>query len=245
MPRTLHANGNTGKVYIYNNDEDPSTYASPASNQLGDLHFHSDLSYLGNTQVFEATITHPERTRSSSTSKGLFGSNTYYNPQQGTQTYELGNNPLGVIVPFVVFYNGAQLPAGTAIQQSGESARAVSVYVTTTKIQLFENWVTFDNTLGAVSRTYKVYLFQTLFSGVGSESIRIEPNLFRAGFGKLSTDYRYIRSSDAPDLYVTAGKTADVQGGGLKVVLPDGTVPIQSSTYTGAFEGAPGRGIKL
>lgn len=250
MARTLHANGNTGKVYIYNNDADPSTYATPASNQLGDLHFHSDLSYLGNTQVIQATVSHPQRTRSSSTAKlfgvlgGFFGT-THYNPQQGTQTYELGNNTFGFVPPFVVFYSGAQLPAGTVVQQAGESARAVSVYVTATKIQLFENWVTFDDTLGAVTRTYKIYLFQTLFSGVGNESIRIEPTLFRAGFGKLSTDYRYIRASGSPDLYVTAGKTADVSGGGLKVVLPDGTVPVQSSTYTGAFAGTSGRGVKL
>jgi hypothetical protein len=245
MARTLHANGNTGKVYIYNNDADPSTYSTPASNQLGDLHFHSDLSYLGNTQVIEATVTHPERTRSASTSKGLFGSSTYYNPRQGTQTYSLGVNPFGYIAPFVAFYDGAQIPAGTVIQQAGESARAVSVYATSTTLELFENWVTFDNTLGAVTRTYKIYLFQTLFTAEGNESIRIEPTVFRAGFGKLSTDYRYIRSSSTPDLYVTSGATADVSGGGLKVVLPNGTVAIESSTYTGAFGGTPGKGVKL
>ena len=72
MARTLHADGKTGKVYIYNNAADPAVYETPTGTQLGDLHFHSDLSYLGNAQVIDVTLTHPERTRSSSTSKGLF-----------------------------------------------------------------------------------------------------------------------------------------------------------------------------
>lgn len=245
MARTLHADGNTGKVYIYNNDADPATYETPASDQLGDLHFHSDLSYLGNAQVIDVTITHPQRTRSSSTSKGLFGSSTYYNPRQGTETYTLSGHNFGEVVPFVPFYGSAQLPAGTVIQQAGESARAVSVYVTPTDVQLFENWVTFDNTLGAVTRQYKVFLFQTLFTGAGNESIRVEPTVFRAGFGKLDTAYRYFRESQTPDFYVTDDKTADVQGGGLRAVLPNGETQISTSTYTGGFDGSVGRGVKI
>lgn len=244
MARTLHADGNTGRVYIYNNDADPSVYETPTGAQLGDLHFHSDLSYLGNAHVVEATVTHPERTRSSSTSKGLLTSSTYYNPRQGNQTYALGSHSLGV-VPFVAFYGDAQLPAGTVVHQVGESVRAVSISVTATGVVLHENWATFDNTLPAVSRTYRAYLFQTLFSGSGNESIRIEPGVFRAGFGKLDVAYRYFRESATPDFQLTGGKTADVQGGGLKVVLPDGSTPVNSTTYTGSFSGAPGRGVKI
>lgn len=245
MARTLHADGKTGKVYIYNNDADPATYESPASNQLGDLHFHSDLSYLGNAHVLDVTITHPQRTRSSSTSKGLFGSTTYYNPLQGTETYSLANHGFGAVVPFVAFYETAQLPAGTVVQQAGESVRAVSVFVTGSQVRIFENWVTFDDTLPAVSRRYRVFLFQTLFSGAGNESIRIEPSVFRAGFGKLDTAFRYVRESGAPDFFVTAAKTADVQGGGLRVVLPNGVTQINTSTYTGGFAVAVGRGVKI
>lgn len=245
MARTLHADGTTGKVYIYNNDRPPATYETPTGAQLGDLHFHSDLSYLGNAQVIDVTLTHPERTRSSSTSKGLFGSSTYYNPRQGTQIYDLAAHSFGRVVPFIPCYGAAQMPSGTIVQQSGESARAVSIYVTNTAIRAFENWGTFDETLPAITRTYRVFLFETLFTRSGNESIRIEPKLFRAGFGKLSTAYRYLRASDTPDVFVTAGKTADVQSGGLKVVLPDGSVALQSSTYTGSFAGSSGRGVRI
>ena len=124
--------------------------------------------------------------------------------------------------------------------------RAVSVIVTPTQIRLFENWLTFDNTLPAVSRSYRIFLFQTLFTGAGNTSIRIAPGEFTAGFGKLSTAYRYLRrATAAADFFVTAARTADVQSGGIKVVLPDGSVPMQSATYTGSFAGAPGTGVQI
>ena len=245
MARTLHADGTTGKVYIYNNAAAPSTYETPTGPQLGDLHFHSDLSYLGNAQAIDVTLTHPERTRSSSTSKGLFGSTTWYNPRQGTETFDLASHGFGRVVPFIPFYGSSQMPSGTVVQQVGESARAVSIYLTNTAIRAFETWVTFDDTLPAITRRYRVFLFETLFSPSGNESIRIEPTLFQAGFGKLSTAYRYLRESAVPDVFVTAGKTADVQSGGLKVVLPDGSVALQSSTYTGSFAGSPARGVRI
>lgn len=242
MAKTLHAEGNTGKVYIYNSDADPATYATPTANQLADLHFHSDLSYLGNTQVLEVTVSHPQRTRSSSSDKG----GTWYNPLQGTQSYTLGVNQLGAIRPVVAFYQGVQMPSGTVVHQVGQSVRAVSVSINASNIFLYENWVTFDDTLPAVDRTYRVFLFETLFTGAGNVSIQAQPGLFRAGFGKLSTDYRYLRRNTAtPDFYVGAGKTADVQGGGLKVVLADNSVPVQSSTYTGTFTGTGGTGVQI
>jgi hypothetical protein len=151
----------------------------------------------------------------------------------------------GRVGPFIPVYGESQMPSGTVVQQAGESARAVSIYLTNTAIRAFENWVTFDDTLPAISRRYRVFLFETLFAPSGNESIRIEPNVFQAGFGKLSTAYRYVRESPSPDVFVTAGKTADVQSGGLKVVLPDGSVALQSSTYTGSFAGSAGRGVRI
>jgi len=243
MSRTLHADGTTGKVFIYKGDADPASFASPTPAQLGDLHFHSDLSYLGNTQVLEATITHPERVRSSSSSK--WGGTTY-RTSQGTQSFVLGTNTLGTIRPAVAFYGSAQMPAGTVVHKVGQSVRAVSLIVAASQIRLFENWLTFDDTLPAVSRTYRIFVFQTLFAGSGTTSIAIAPGAFTAGFGKLSTSYRYLRRTDtAPDAFVTAARTADVQGGGIKVVLPDGTSPVQSDTYTGSFTGTPGTGVRI
>lgn len=248
MPKTLHANGNSGRVYIYKGDEDPSLFATPSGPQLGDLYFHSDLSYLGNSLSIESSITHPQRTRSSDESKGFLGigGSTYYNPIQGNQTYLIGSHSFGKIVPFVVMYEGMQIPSGTVIHQIGQSVRAISVFMDQSNVWLYESFVTFDDTLPAISKSYKIFLFDTLFQGSGNESIRIEPDLFRAGFGKLSSDYRYIRRDELnSDFRTTAGKTADVQGGGLKVVLPGGSVAYQSSTYTGSFTGSSSKGVKI
>ena len=243
MARTLHVDGASGKAFMYKGDAPPATYANPSAAQLGDLHFHSDLSYLGNTQVLEATITHPERVRSSSSSKW---GGTSYRTQQGAQSYVLGTNTLGAIRPAIAFYGGAQMPAGTVVHKVGQSVRAVSIMVTANQIHLYENWLTFDDSLPAISRTYRIYLFQTLFAGSGNTSIRIAPGAFTAGFGKLSTSYRYLRRADsAPDAFVTAARTADVQSGGIKVVLPNGSVPLQSTTYTGSFAGTPGTGVQI
>lgn len=242
MVKTLHADGVTGKVYIYNSGVAPATYATPTAAQLGDLHFHSDLSYLGNAQVLQATVTHPEHVRSSSSNK----SGSWFNPLQGTQTYVLGANALGAVRPFVPFYQGVQMPSGTVIQQVGQSVRAVSVIMNATNISLYENWVTFDDTLPATTSSYKIYIFQTLFTGAGNVSIQAQPTSFTAGFGKLSTSYRYLRRNNVtPDFYVGAGKTADAQGGGIKVVLSDGSNPLTHSTYTGTFTGTTGTGVKI
>lgn len=242
MSRTLHVNGQTGKAFIYNNDQNPSVYVTPTLSQLGDLHFHSDLSYLGNTQVITASVTHPQRTRSSSSSK--WGGTTYAT-LQGSQSYVIGTNSLGAARgPVVAFIDGAQMSAGTVIHSVGQSIRAVTMVVSNTQVKIFEKWLTFDDNLPAITKSYKIFVFQKLFSASGNTSIYISPGTFKAGFGKLSTDYRYLRkASVSPDLYVTSGKTADVQGGGLKVVRPDGTVAVQSGTYTGNFSGSVGLGV--
>lgn len=243
MVKTLHADGVSGKVYVYNNGAAPSTYASPTGAQLGDLHFHSDLGYLGDARIITATVTHPERTRSVDKSK-FFADR--YKPQNGWQTFLLGANPFGAIRPFVAFYNNVQLPSGLIVHQSGASVRAVSIYVTASEIRLFERWATFDNTLAQVNRTYRVIIMQTLFSPSGNVSIQAEPGLFKAGFNKLNTDYRYLRKDNAtPSFYVGPGKTADVNNGGLRVVLADGSMPVSTSSYAGAFSGTGGTGVRI
>jgi hypothetical protein len=244
MAKRLFARGSDGKVAIFKGT-DPAPFNSPLSN-LADLYFHSDLGYLGNGLLVTGTISHGERTRSSSTSKGLFGSSTHYNPRNGTADYLLATHDYAAGAPFVAFVGDAQMPSGTAVQKVGESVRAVSVYVTSTQIRVFENWATFDNTLGAVNRTYSVILFDRLTTATDTTSILIEPNRFRAGFGKLDTDFLYLRKQDTnPDFYVTAGKTADVNSGRLKVVLPDGSIPINDSGYGGGFTGSTGTGVDL
>ena len=244
MAKRLFARGSDGKVAIFNGT-DIAPFNDPIAN-LTNLYFHSDLGYLGNGLLVTGTINHPGVTRSSSTSKGLFGSSTNYNPQNGSNDYLLANHSYSATAPFVAFIGDAQMPSGTVVQQVGQSVRAVSVYRTSTQIRVFENWATFDDSLGAISRTYSVILFERLNTALNSTSILIEGDRFRAGFGKLDTDFLYLRrNNENPDFYVTTGKTADVNSGRLKVVLPDGSVPVVDSGYGGSFSGVGGTGVEL
>jgi len=242
MTKTLYADGSSGRVFIYNNASPPSEYDSVSGAKLSDLHFHSDLSYIGSTEIVQASINHPQRTRDSESSK--FGSDTY-KPRTGTSDYRLGPNNLNATSLFVVVYNGYQAPSGTRIQQRGESIRLVSVYLTSSEVRLHETWSTFDNTLYATTQTYTVYIIRKLFNKSGTAAIQVNPSGFTAGYGKLDTAYKYIRRSDAsPTFYVSPYKTADVRGGGYKVVTADGS-SYQSNTYTGSFSGASSTGVKV
>lgn len=247
MTRTLYANGKTGQVFIYAGMQDPQTFDRPRGETYNAIHFHSDLSYLGSSQVVEATITHPKRQKGEQTDDKFFGlleTDPYSVPLQGTHEYILGKHSAGVDAPFVSIYNGAQIPAGSIIQKVEESVRAVSLFLTGGEVRVFENWATFEHSLPAVTRTYKVYLFETLFKPSGRTSIRMLPDRFTAGFGKLDTNYRYIRETDTPDLYLSVGRSADVDGGGWKTSSPDGA-SVTTASYSGGFVGAPGRGVKV
>ena len=245
MSKTLYANGVTGRVIIYKGVFDPDVYQVPTGSDLENIYFHSDLAYLANSHVVTATVSHPQRTHSQKVSKGLLGSTTYYNPVQGNQIHVIGANPLSKITPFIMHKDGAQIPGGTVIQQVGQSARAISAQMTAGNLVVYESYVTFDDTLPAMSATYGFFVLDTFFSGSGNESIRIEPDFFKAGFGKLNSKHRHPRRvSSNPDVYLGQGKTADVQGGGTRVVLPDGTIAYDSG-YTGAFSGGDAQGVAL
>lgn len=224
---------------------DYGPFYDPVDN-LTDLYFHSDLGYFGNSAVLTGTATHAARARSSSTSKGLFGSSTYYNPVQGSQDYAIATHSFGTAnVPFICKIGDIQAPAGTLIQTSGQSIRAVFPYITSTHVRVKEQYVTFDDSLAQHSQSYTFYLFSELNTASGSTSISVGPSSFSAGFGKLDTTYQYIKSTATnPDFYLAVGATADVSGGGLKVVAPDGTATTDGQ-YNGSFTGTSGRGVKI
>jgi len=243
MVKTLHVNGTTGRAFIYEGSGDPADYDQiPTAAQLSELYFHSDLSYLKNTLVIEGEVNHPERTSSANVSK----KGTSYNVIQGSSTYVLGSHALGSSVPMIASVGGVQLPAGHFVQKVAESIRTACLYLTPTQVIVHEEYVTFNDTLPAISKTYTAYLFELLSLPSGSTSIAISPTSFEAGFGKLDTDNVYVRrQSTTPDLYLTKDKTADVEGGGVKIVLPDGTVAYTGSTYTGLFTGTSGEGVDI
>jgi len=245
MAKTLHADGaNGGHAYIFEGSaSEIGDYENPTAADIGNLYFHSNLSYLAESQILEATITHPQRTQNSSSSKW---SGTNYTVTNGSQEFSIGSHTKGLDVPAIGFLNGNQMSAGHVIQNSAGSLRSVSLFITSNEVRVFEEFVTFQYTLPAIDVTYKVLLFDYLSSGSGNIAINMNPTSFSAGFGKLNTDYKYTRRQNTnPDFYLSKDKTADVANGGLKLVPPNGISIYESSNYNGSFTGSTGTGVDI
>jgi len=245
MAKTLHADGNSGgHTYIFNGTaSEVSSYSTPTATDIGKLYFHSNLSYLAESQVIETTVAHPQRTHNSSSSKW---SSTTYTVTNGNAEHLVGSHTKGVAVPAIAFLNGSQMSSGHTVQNVSGSLRSVSLFVTSTEVKVYEEFVTFQSTLPAISVTYKVFLFDYLSSASGNVALSMTPTSFSAGFGKLSTSYKYTRrQSTSPDFYLSKDKTADVANGGLKLVPPDGTTTYESSNYNGSFSGSTGTGVDI
>jgi len=247
MAKTLHADGNNGgHVYIYNgNASEVDDYETPSRPDLSNLYFHSDLNYLACplASVYEVSQSLPQITYNSNTSK--FG-NTTYTIKNVHNDYTLVTHNLGYTPIILPTMDGYELPAGVPIQTAGVSTRGVSVYADSTSIYLHTEAVTLSQSLPAVTKTFKIYILNHISSASGNIAISATPTTFTAGFGKLSSSNKYLRRDNTtPDFYVTKEKTADVSGGGLKIVAPNGVSVYESSSYTGSYSGTTGTGVSV
>ena len=235
----------TGAATILRYSSNFDRFTDPLAN-LGDIYFHSDLGYIGNSSVITASASHPVRTRSTSSSKRFFSTSTWNNPVTGEQDYAIGTHSFGTSnVPFICKIGTNQAPAGTVIQQVNQSVRVVFPYITSTHVRVKEQFITFNDSLPAHTQSYTFYVFNSLFTASGSTSISASGSNFTAGFGKLNSSFRYHRkTSSSPDFYVTAGATADVNTGAIKIVMPDGTTTTDTA-YAGSFTGTTATGIKI
>ena len=247
MSKTLHADGNNGgHVYIYNGTfSEVADYESPSRADLSNLYFHSDLAYLACplARVYEVSQTLPQINYNSNTSK--FG-NTSYTITNNHSDYVLINHGLGYTPIILPTMDGYELPAGLPVQTAGTSTRGVSIYADSTSIYLHSEAVTLNQSLPAITKTFKIYILNHLTSGSGTTAISATPTSFTAGFGKLSSDNKYLRRDTSnPDFYVTKARTADVSGGGLKIVAPNGSSIYESASYNGSFTGTTGTGVSV
>lgn len=242
MPKKLFANGISGNVAIYEGGFE-AAFTSPLAN-LDKVFFHSSLDYVGVSHIYTGVISHPLREASAQADKYL---NNNKKPLNGTQEWTLlnfadaGYAPHGILV-----VNGEQMPGAAPIQKVGNaSARYIMLRVTNTAAVLREHWHTFNDSLPATNISYTLYLFTGPIAQSGNDTLKITPNQMVASRGKLNTLYRYIRSVVAsPAFRLIKGATADVQGGGLRIVTPAGTV-IDDGVYTGSFSGTPSKGCSI
>lgn len=241
MSKKLVADGATGAVAIYEGGFD-AAFTNPLAN-LNRVYFHSALDYVGVTLIHSGTIAHPARTASGTNDKYI-GSNRH--PVNGTQEWTMVNHNLGYVPHGILVVGNDMMPGLAPVQQAGSaSARYVALRLTTTQAILREHWYTFNDNLPAANITYKIYLFTPPILPSGNKTLHITATTMQASRGKLNTDLRYVRTkATSPAFHLISGATADVAAGGLRMVMPSGTV-INDGVYSGSFAGGGSRGCEI
>lgn len=148
MAKRLTALGNTGLVAIA---EPGANLASPLQN-LGNIYFHSDLTYLSVVAVVTGTVNLPQRIASGADVSSAFGSDIYTLGQ-----HNLGYTPLllGDITT-----TGQPLVGETLLQAAGlASLRSITLGADNNNIYAREIYLNKDVTFAAISVSWRVYLF--------------------------------------------------------------------------------------
>lgn len=239
MAKKLFADGNDGTVAIYD-PAVPAALTDPLNN-LQSVYFHSLLDYVAVAEVFDVTVTHPQRASSGSQSP----QHAYLTPnpvsgEVNSLSHDLGYQPHGL-----VFVGNNMLPANSQIQNVGTSFRTVAVEIDASVARIFETAWVYQHALPAMTQTYKIVLFSQPIQPVSPKSIDIHPTRFLASRGKLDTENNYLRrAASNPMFYFSKGKTADVNNGSFRIVTANGAT-ITRSPYAGSFTGAPGIGVEV
>lgn len=236
MAKKLLVDGKAGKAAIYN-PANPAAFSNPLGN-LADVFFHSDLDYMGVAKIIDVTITHPARGVG-----GQAAQNSYPVPN-----FPAGNNPLahnlGYLPYGIMFVGNNMLPANSQIQWVGTSFRTVSLQLDASNAYIYEqSWVYRDG-LPAMAQSYRIVLFRRMSDAPDNKAMYAKDDQFKAGFGKLNTDYNYLRYSAAGPYYFSKGRTADCSNGSFKIVTANGGV-VSRPPYNGGFAGVPGIGVTL
>lgn len=242
MSKKLFANGVNGNVAIYEGGYE-AAFTNPLAN-LDRVYFHSTLDYVGVNHIYTGVISHPLRNPSGNNDKYLSNNRQ---PLTGVQEWTLLNFPNAGYIPHgILVVNGEQLPGAAPVQRNGAaSARYVILRMTNTSAILHERWHTFNDNIPATNISYTLYVFTGPIGPSGNKTLYITPDQMIASRGKLNTDLRYIRSTAAsPAFRLIRGATADVSGGGLRMVTPNGQV-LDDGVYNGSFGGTASKGCSI
>lgn len=243
MSRRLMADGKTGKVAIMRQGS-RDAFENPKDN-LGKIHFHSDLDYMGIVQqMFIANVAFParqgsiEEVKSTSKGGGFFGgkhshTTTYYYPraQSGIAYYYLGDIVGDIDGPMLGFRDGNMPLTSIPIYQNTynwkgsnyQAWRSVSIGLDGSKIMMKETWYSMGADLPAQSvNDIRIVKFN-MMTGANlpdNRTLYITPNVFIASKGKLDSRNRYVKRSDNGPYWVYYGRTMNTDNGGGRWVYP-------------------------
>mgnify|MGYP000011733990 FL=1 len=167
MSVRLFARGSDGVVAITDGGITEATLTDYLSNpfkNIDNIYFHSDFDYMSLAAKFSTTITFQARSASSVTVEYNKGKDTYQQqvPDSGSVRHELGTHNLGY-TPFATATRGSvgsQVTPTFPLQENGAALRFINIEMDTSKIYVYEYWVTFTNALSAVTETFDVWVFR-------------------------------------------------------------------------------------
>jgi hypothetical protein len=114
--------------------------------------------------TFSTTITFAARAASSQTITYDKGKDSYQQqiPDSGYVRHDLGTHGLGY-TPFATATrgsSGSQVTPTYPLQENGAALRFINIEMDTTKIYVYEFWVTFTDSLSSVSEDFDVWVFR-------------------------------------------------------------------------------------
>lgn len=185
----------------HNDDLISSDGASPTT--LFDS-YHFD--YFSGRTILTGSVTIPARAAIAGSPRKTGDTYQY---QQGTATYSLGTHNLGYLPAYFVLdsANSLIINSSLIVPYGGDSSRVTSIKVSTTDIQLVENYTIYSVSLPATTVNYSVYLMD---QGIGSSpftpstySLYISDSRIIAAKGKIDTDRRYLVARPGFDILKT------------------------------------------
>lgn len=167
MSVRLFARGSDGVVAITQggvNDTVHTDYINNPYKNIGNIHFHSDFDYMSLAAKFSTTITFSARAASSQTVTYNKGKDSYQQqiPDSGYVRHDLGTHSLGY-TPFATATRGSagsQVTPTFPLQENGAALRFINIEMDSTKIYVYEYWVTFTNALTSITEDFDVWVFR-------------------------------------------------------------------------------------
>ena len=167
MSVRLFARGSDGVVAITQGGVSDTVHLDYVNNPLKNIdnvHFHSDFDYMAVEATFSTTITFSARPASSQTVTYNKGKGSYQQqvPDTGYVRHQLGTHNLGY-TPFATATRGSaatQVTPTFPLQENGAALRFINIEMDTTKVYVYEYWVTFTNALSSVTEDFDVWVFR-------------------------------------------------------------------------------------
>jgi len=167
MTVRLFARGSDGAVAITDGALSSSAHTDCLDNPLKNLdklHFHSALDYMSLKAKYNTSITFQARTASTQYVTYNKGKASYQQqvPDNGYVRHDLGTHNLGYI-PFATATrgsSGSQVTPTFPLQENGAALRFINNEMDSTKVYVYEYWVTFTNALTSTTQNFDVWVFR-------------------------------------------------------------------------------------